>query len=404
MNEPTEIVVEAATSLNRALDITNERDQFGLSSGIVLSGYVPLHSFEALSRDYRKAILKQIAELVREHERVQLCSEKPNAFTGLGIEVGAGALKLLMKTWSKGHDDTFEGKLICDVKFQLPKIGSEEDTGSYVEAVQSLLEVFASDESASFGDRWIVPPGNFEIDEPSKLLRDWPRSKPFVYVYGTQGPRNVTKNLGRNPFSELYVLSGDDEGSIIGEVMVPDSKKSRAGVMAIEIGSGSTELILNAGGTKRYPITFSIGGNDTRGLRLVSESLDQGDILESVIGFLESPIEVGKKFFDELLELRGVNLHRLVVFMNPNKDSLKFRELASKQGGSPPGSFTPNFAQRYGSEATDDKFHFKAKILGSVGNALGVDLIFEGVPGGLKEGFAIFIETALQKVDHGLQV
>ena len=156
--------------------------------------------------------------------------------------------------------------------------------------------------------------------------------------------------------------------------------------MAIEIGSGSTELVLVTSPSEMLTTAFAVGGQAMTGLDSIVRGIEAGDIAGQAARYLESEPASAIRFVEEARRLRS---NERALFMNPNRSSASFRQ----QSGD--GSIDVAWALRYAETNALDRFVAKARILGSLARAFGFTVVHEGRQGGLKKGLADFIGRAL---------
>ena len=395
-----EKLTASVADLKSKMTNRNPSDLPQITDDGVLSAYLALNAFGDDKRIPSGEKLNFVRQLLESWTRYRMKEMPEGGRSSLGIEVGAGAVKILSKVWLKKDNDRLTGVTVGDVKIQLPRMDERRDSALvYVDSVNAIVLSFIEPgDSPNQGD-WIVPRSNFEIALPESLLRGCPSQSGFVYVYGTQGPRVATRLLDSDIFPYMHILSGDEEGLLIYEVIVPEEKKNIAGSVAIEIGSGSTEIVLTGHHKKKFPITFAIGGQVQNGLHHIVGLIGSGELTGEGARYLESNIETAAAFLSAAADFRrGSKTLDRTLYMNPNRDSEAFRKAwkdvepkTASEGEIIPVEFVLDFRRHH----PDDGFSGKAQILGAIAEVMDLDAIHAGNRGGLKEGLALFVESAL---------
>jgi len=359
--------------LNALAEPASEADRFAVRDG-VLSGYV--------DKRWRRepAILEILREAICDHDDAMETTRTAAMRFGFGIEIGAGAAKLYGTVWPSGQ-------ATVDVKLQLTRLSEMQDTHSeYPEQIDQLVRAFQR-QSINSDIGWLVEAANIDLAEPSRIRAGLPESAwDITYVYGTQGPRDA-RRMGISLPPYLRVLSGAEEGGLIADVIVPPDF-ARPGAMAIEVGSGSTELILNGANGSKHTLALAIGGNAQSRLDAVVRGIETNDLVAHAKPHLETDAQAAMQFLSEARKLGSSNR---ALFMNPNRDSATFRRQ------SPRRPIDVIWARDYGASNALDKFAPKAKILAALAQAFGFTVIHEGRAGGLKRAMADFVGKALHE-------
>jgi hypothetical protein len=288
-----------------------------------------------------------------------------------GIEIGTGSAKLYGARWPSASS----GVPVVDVKLELPQLLAMSDPISrYGEMIDTLVEPFRADVG------WLVPPENIDLDEPGCVLDGCAdRAADLVYVYGTHGPREARDIDPRMVPPYLRILSGEEEARLVFDAIVPP-EHAAPGTMAIEIGSGSTELILIDNAGRKRTIAFAVGGAHQGSLEGIASALAAADA-RNLQPYLECDLSTATDFI-----AAEKSAPRAALFMNPNRDSEALRRSMAVP-------LTVAAARDYADTSTD-KFAPKAKVLAALARALGFTVIHEGRKGGLKAAMAAFIARA----------
>lgn len=353
--------------LNAGMDGMAGAESAAVRDG-VLTAYLP-SAATWRDGDFDPAVLKDV--------RAAVMACRSDLF-GLSLEIGSGSIKLLAREWRDGN-----GVTLANVKLQVP---AEHDNEPYVAALDRLIDAF------SFGLRRIAPE-NFDPASPERLFEGLTAPEDFLCVYGTQAVRALRRRLGGQVLDRVRELSGDEEGLIAFASIVPPEWQVRPGVVAAEIGSGSTEIIRTGADGRPRPLTLAIGGR-TRDASLAGLEmfLRTGDASPAIATRLESPPEVVADFFADAPATAA-------LFINASRASAGFRVFArerDREGGEAiaiDAGLVANYRERHGT----DGYAAKAGILLAVARGIGVDGFREGRRGGLKMGVSALIGKGLQR-------
>ncbi|MBI1213079.1 MAG: hypothetical protein GC190_16570 [Alphaproteobacteria bacterium] len=356
-------MIEAAlTQLNDLAKPAREADRFALRDG-ALSGMADARWREA----------PQLLSLLREAIAERLAGETSRIT--FGIEIGTGSAKFYAMHWPRGQS----GEPIVDVKLELPRLvqlrNPADDYPAQIEALAQLLP-------ADFG--WRIPPQNIDVNDPTRLLAGCPSGVAnLICIYGTQGPRVAQRRDPRLVPPYVRVLSAAEEAKLLFDAIVPPEYAATPGTMAIEIGSGSTELILIDHARRKQTIAFAVGRESTAGLTDIVRGIKERDVARYAGAYVEGDAANASEF---VAEAAAQPLGRL--FMNPNRGSESFRRSIRRSGDAIDVAAIVDYAD------STDKFAPKAAILGALARAFGFGVIHEGRKGGLKRGMAAFIASA----------
>jgi hypothetical protein len=364
---PSADLHEHLNALTRLIANDSEGEAFHVASGA-------LKGFAAATPEILAHVKAAIA-LHRNARRVETAAPSRQTF---GIEIGAGVAKLFVKAWPQGA----AAQAIVDVKLRLPKrTGTPETDRAYRGRIEDILATFAGGAT----NACLIPPQAIDLDAPQKLRDACPPNTNVIYVYGTQGPRDSTRQSGPLFPGTLRTLTGDEEARLLFDAIVPQDAR-HPGAMAIEIGTGSTELALIDAAGRTHAIAFAVGAGKPEALGHVARALETGDI-EHAADHLESPTRSAATFIAAAHSAKTAR----TLFINPNKDSAAMRAHAKDKAGALP----TEAVARYASEHPTAPFAVKAKILATIAKALGHTAVREGNKGGLKEGMAQFVGRAL---------
>jgi hypothetical protein len=345
--------------LNALANMDRESDRFALRDG-VLTGFVNAHW-------HRRP---ELVSLLR--EAIGNIVHEGAGRTTLGIEIGTGSAKLYGMRWGGG--DPF-----VDVKLELSRFEQMQDSAvEYPAQIEALAEPFLS----GFG--CLIPPANIDLEDPSRIRDACPNERAnLLYVYGTQGPRQAQRRDVRLVPRYVRVLSAEEEASLIFATVVPPDCAAKPGTMAIEIGSGSTELMLVDRTGRLRTIAFAIGRDDAA-LAAIVRGIEARDIVGHAGRHLETDAASAATFVEEAAAQSPA-----LLFINPNRDSQRFRRSVKGRRD----ALDVAAARGYADAA--DKFSPKAKILAALAEAFGFSIIHEGRKGGLKKAMASLIARGM---------
>ncbi len=295
---------------------------------------------------------------------------------GLSLEMGSGSIKLFGRQW-RGAD----GETVVNIKLQTP---AHHEGPAYAAALDRLIDVFSP------GLR-LIPPARFDPFAPERLFEAFAAPEDFLCVYGTQTVRGLAR--GGTVLSRVRTLSGDEEGLIAFASIVPPEWQGRPGVVAVEIGSGSVEVVRNGADGRPHPLTLAIGGRTAEPpLAELEAFLAGGPASFAIAERLESTPEVVAAFF------AGAPV-TTALFINSSRASAAFRDFARARGGSGgevialDDALIAAYRQRRGA----DNYAAKAAILLAVARGLGASGFREGRRGGLKMGVAALLAKGLER-------
>jgi hypothetical protein len=330
--------------------------------------------------------LKADIDLHRKKQR----DAQPKSRQSVGLEIGAGVAKFFVKQWMPKASTGWTGKTIVDAKMRLAKRNGSDQ--AYREQIDRIFETFGIADHGRDGD-WLVPPKQFDFERPRTLLKDCRPDRDILYVYGTQGPREAARTLPLHP-DEMRILTGDEEGLLVFEAIVPKSCH-KPGAMAIEIGTGSTELALIGRENRKHAITFAIGGAQQTGLDDIVRGITSGNIVRDAGRYLESKERSAQSFIDAARVFTSGGTRKAgCLFINPNTDSAEMRSRAGNTGAAA-RTLDVGEILHYAQDNETAPFARKALILGRLAKAFAFATVHEGTKGGLKEGMAQFIGEAL---------
>ncbi len=308
---------------------------------------------------------------------------------GLNIEAGSGFIKLLAKLWQEDARG-FHGETIADVKLQL---GRRTADATLAATLNDLITFFCD----GLGLK-AIQPENFNIGKPHDLFADFAEPRDFACIYGTQSLRDLARTLGRDVLPRIRILSGDEEGQIVFAAIIPEADHKRPGTVAVEIGSGSTEIVCVADDGDLLPLTVAIGARTTEPpLKALEGFLRTGDARPDLQDLLESPPDTVTAFF-------GRKPSPVTdLFVNPSRASVTYRGFAharSTISGDDGIQLDQDMVEAYNQIHGQDGFAPKAGILLTVANGLGLHSFREGRKGGLKEGIAVLLAEGLTALAH----
>ncbi len=336
----------------------------------VLAAYVPA---QALFHDHGldEAMLADVAAAIAERR-------PGDGIFGLGLEIGSGSIKLLARQW-RGC----EGTTLANIKLQVP---ARHETGTYVVALDRLIDVFST------GLR-LIPPGQLDVAAPEGLFAGFAAPEDFACVYGTHALRVLAREDGAGPPARVRVLTGDEEGLTAFQSIVPEVERAHPGVVAVEIGSGSTEIVRTDGDGRPWPLTLGLGGKTADPhLGALRRFMATGSATPRIREVLESSDEAVTAFFAPGMP------EPTRVFINPSRASVAFRAFArARQGEGDMVALDEDLVETYRRKHGADRFGAKAAILMAILRGLGVAGFREGRRGGLKMGVAALLARGLAR-------
>ena len=295
---------------------------------------------------------------------------------GLSLEIGSGSIKLFARRWLAGETAT-----VANIKLQAPH-GHGGKT--YASALNRLIDIFAEGLS-------LIPPADFDPSAPERLFAAFAEPRDFLCVYGTQSLRVLTRAHGREALERVRILDGDEEGLIAFASIVPEAAKALPGTMALEIGSGSTEIVRAGNDGRPHALTLAIGGKTGNPpLAALEKLLATGKAGHRIDKWLESGEAAVAAFFADPPQAQA-------LYINASRASAGFRDFA--RGFHPDaGEEMPiddALVTAFQHAHPHDKFGTKALILLAVGRGLGLKGYREGTRGGLKMGVAALLSQGL---------
>ena len=294
---------------------------------------------------------------------------KAGAVLGLGVEIGTGSIKLLGRTW-RG----VVGETTSNIKIQVPRLPDRH----YVSSLNRLLDGLRHELGLSLIDARRLDPADAE-----NMFAGFGPIRDFAYAYGTHGLRRLGRRGGE--LEQVRILSGDEEGLLAFDAIVPEDGR-RPGVVAVEIGTGSTEIVRVAADGRRLPLALALGG-ETPALPDIRHFLATEDI-GTLAPWLESPQDGISAFFSGGAAARE-------LYINPSRASATFRAFA---GGGDVVSLDASVIESFRSAHPGDGFAAKAEILLAILDGLGLTGFRAGQAGGLKAGMARLVATGLAHV------
>lgn len=354
--------------LNARLDGVDGGEAADIRDG-VLTAYLPAEAVwrgrdfdDELMHDLRDAILRL----------------RGDGLFGLSLEIGSGSIKLFARRWRDG-----EGQTVANLKLQTP---AHHEGRVYVAALNRLIDLFGEGLRA-------IPPQDFDPAAPERLFQGFAAAEDFVCVYGTQAVRVLSRAHGGEALARVRVLDGDEEGLIAFESIVPSEAKTRPGTVAVEIGSGSTEIVRVDPDGRAHPVTLAIGGKtDDPPLKALERFLARSRTGHKIGRLLESPPAVAEAFFAAAASPDA-------LYINASRASAKFRAFARDfhPGAGDDVRIDDRLAEAYVREYGADKFAAKVLILLAVARGLGFGGYREGTRGGLKMGVAALLAKGLRR-------
>lgn len=296
---------------------------------------------------------------------------------GLCLEIGSGSIKLLGRQWP-GSD----GVTVVNVKIQVPE---RHDDGNYVAALERLIDVFCNDLRR-------IEAARFDVAAPESLFEGFDRLEDFACVYGTHAVRVLARKGRRALLPRVRILSGDEEGLTAFQSIVPEDFHTRPGTVAVEIGSGSTEIVRVGTDGRPRPLTLAVGGKtEVPHLGSLRRFLGTGEARGGVAKLLDSPRDGVAAFFDDMPPAKA-------VFINPSRASAGFRTfVAGRQAPGDVKRLDEDLVADYRDRHAGDRFGAKAAILLATLRGLGVEGYREGRRGGLKMGVAALLAKGMER-------